>query len=133
MIIVRFIDYLYYQVNWWNRQVMKENGFNVFSNSISISALLVMNIISLIIMLSSYFQLKIEILDNEITSSILLVLLLALVYIYFKYHDRHQDLIARYNSYSTQEKKMRNRVILTYILGTVLLFIGTIMLAPSPY
>lgn len=133
MIIVRFMDYLYYQVNWWNKHVMKENGFNVISNSISISALLVMNIISLIIIFSSYFQLKVEILDNEITSSILLLLLLALVYIYFKYHDRYQCLIVRYNSYSTQAKKIRNRMILVYIFGTILLFIGTIMLAPSPY
>ena len=112
---------------------MKENEFNVISNALAVSALLVMNIIGVVIILSSYFQFKVEVLNNTISRNVLLSTLLISVYGYFKHRNRHKCIIKKYESYCKKHKKTMDYISVIYVFVTIILFIGAIIYGRGHY
>lgn len=128
---IHIIDYLYYRINWWNTHVIKDNEFKVITNSIGVSALIGLNIISIILIIISFNHLRIELIDNKIYRNIIITILLLVVYSYFKFFNNHAKIINRYDSYGIGKKRPMDRVLITYIAATISLLIGAIIYGRS--
>ena len=92
-----------------------------------------LNLISIVLVVASYNQSTVSIFDNKVIRNILFSLLLILFYSYFKTCNRHAIIINRYDSYDTEKKRPMDRIVIAYIVGTILLLIGAIIYGRAHY
>lgn len=131
MIIIGMVHYLYYRIAWWHTHVIKDSGNIVFSSSIGVSAFEILNITSLLsIFLISMGNGFMERYDKTIQSAMIISVA---VFNYFYFRKNHVKVISLYDSYDMDRKRPMDRIVIAYIVGTILLLIGAIIYGRARY
>ena len=120
--VVRFFDYLFYRVYWWNCKIVKEKELPLFSTFMGVSVFHGINVSTV------YFFLLYLIDDiqfnNKWIYSLLLCLILLFDYVFYFKSQRYKKIINVYFiDISKSNRLIKDIILIIYIIISIFLFL----------
>src|SRR5690625_3233146 len=122
----KFFNHLFYRIYWWNKTIVKEKDFPVFSSLLGISVFHILNISTLIFIILVYIF-KNPMVYPKWIHLIIMFAVLVLDYFIYIHKKRYKEIIKSSENETKISLKRKDYFSLIYIIVSFGLFIWIII------
>lgn len=122
----KFFNHLFYRIYWWNKTIVKEKDFPVFSSLLGISVFHILNISTLIFIILVYIF-KDPMVYPKWVHLIIMFVVLVLDYFIYIHKKRYKEIIKSSENETKISLKRKDYFSLIYIIVSFGLFIWIII------
>lgn len=131
--VPKALGYLYYRMNWWNTDVMKNQIFIPMSNVLGISAIQILNITCIIHLLLIYLKSGYgNYYSTLIQCAIIGIVILFNSFVFLR-NNRHKQIVESFSSLDKKTQHKYDYLLVAYITCTLLLVIATVVIGRNYY
>jgi|GEM_PF-3172906 hypothetical protein len=132
-VVPKALGYLYYRMNWWNTDVMKNQIFIPMSNVLGISAIQIVNITCIAHLIFIYLKSDYGNYYSTFIQCIIIGITILINSLVFLPNKRYEKIVESFSTIDKSTQRAYDYVLVAYIICSLLLVISTIVIGRNYY